>query len=50
MTARLLRLLFRLPRATDHDTSNRALFKYREAFKYRVILATYIGARYNLNT
>ena len=49
--ARLLRLLLRLPRssavarATDHDTSNRALFKYRDAVC--VILATYTGARYN---
>ena len=52
MTARLLRLLLRLPhssaaaRAIDHDTSNRALFKYRDAVC--VILATYIGARYKL--
>ena len=52
MTTRLLRLLLRLPSssaaapATDHDTSNRALFKYRDAVC--VILATYIGARYNL--
>ena len=51
MTARLLRLLLRLPRssaaarATDHNTSKRALFKYRDAVC--VILATYIGARYN---
>ena len=51
MTARLLRLLLRLPRlsaavrATNHDTSNRALFKYRDAVC--VILATYIGARYS---
>ena len=52
MTARLLRLLLRLPRssaavrATDHDTSNRALFKYRDAVC--VILAIYIGAHYNV--
>ena len=51
MTARLLRLLLRLPRssaaarATDHDTSNRALFKYRDAVC--VIFATYIGVPYN---
>ena len=50
MTARLLRLILRLPRssaaarATDHDMSNRALFKYRDAVC--VILTTYIGARY----
>ena len=54
MTARLLRLLLRLPRssaatrATDHDTSNRALFKYCDAVY--VILATYIDARYKAYT
>ena len=54
ITAQMLRLLPRLPRSsaavrtTNHDTGNRALFEYRDAVY--VILATYIGARYNKNS